>query len=342
VGGRRAGRRGSPTRTCHRSSSPGPRTRTRGGRRAARRAADAGGPARPTARPSAATPIRSAGRRRPPRTIRPTRGRGRRDGRRPGRALWGRGRRARTRRCRGRRRRAAPGPSAGGPWERRWQTRRPGRLASATLEGRTGLDAAVPEVGRRVPQRPAAWMASPTGRLSDAPQRLWPGCALARGRHLGLGRGPVPPCLGASGGGGPRLLPPELGGLAGRPLQLIHPLPGCRNESAAEEQDAAEPQETADPNERTSAHQESPVELNASLGCLIGHAVTPLSRAGGRLAVPEQPLVDSAGAGGTTHHPVGVIPTASKRGTSERATVGGAWIATRPLDNPDAPRRAIP
>jgi hypothetical protein len=99
--------------------------------------------------------------------------------------------------------------------ERRWRTRRPGRLAPATLEGRTGLDAVVPGDGRRVPQRPAAWMASPTGRLSDAPRRSGPVRALARGRHLGL---------------------------------------------------------------------------NAGLGCLIGLAVTPLSRAGGRLAVPEQPL----------------------------------------------------
>jgi hypothetical protein len=133
-------------------------------------------------------------------------------------------------------------------------------------------------------------MASPTGRLSDAPWRLWPVRALARGRHLGLGRGSVPPCLGARGGGGPGLPPPELGGLAGRPLQLIHPPPGRRNDRGAEEQDATEPQETADSDERTSAHQESPVELNASLGCLIGHAVTPLSRAGGRLAVLDQLL----------------------------------------------------
>jgi hypothetical protein len=115
-------------------------------------------------------------------------------------------------------------------------------------------------------------------RLADLLRAV---CALAPGRHLGLGRRPVPPCLGTCGGGGPGLLPLEFRDFAWRSLQLIHPPPSRRDDSGAEEQDAGEPQETTDPNERTSCYQESPVESNSILGWLIGHSVTPLSRTEG-------------------------------------------------------------
>jgi hypothetical protein len=121
-----------------------------------------------------------------------------------------------------------------------------------------------------VTSRPAD-PAAPAGPLRT-------GGALAPRRHLGLARRSVPPCLGTCPGGGPSLLPPELGDLAGRSLQLAHPPPGRRNGGGAEEQDAGERHEAADPDERTSCHQEAPVALNPVLGCLVSHNVTPCPR----------------------------------------------------------------
>src|SRR5215212_8643575 len=76
------------------------------------------------------------------------------------------------------------------------------------------------------------------------------------------GRRPVPPCLGAGGGGGPRLLPSALGELAGRLLELVHSLPGRRHDRGTDQQHAGEPEETADPDEHTSCCDTSPAELD--------------------------------------------------------------------------------
>jgi hypothetical protein len=159
------------------------------------------------------------------------------------------------------------------------------RQASGTCTVRSSQSVSSPSTGPRTAPRNGTihrlplsrWRARKTNpQVIVAPAGpLRTGRALAPRRHLGLARRPVPPCLGTCPGGGPGLLPPELGDLAGRSLQLIHPPPGRRNGSGAEDQHASEPQETADPDECTSCHQETPVALNPVLGCLIGHDVTP-------------------------------------------------------------------
>ena len=98
---------------------------------------------------------------------------------------------------------------------------------------------------------------------------------LGRGRP---GLGSVPPCPGAGSGSGPGLLPLAPGDLTGRLLELVHPLPGRRQERRADEHHARKPQQTTDPDQHPSPDQEAAVDLNAPLGRVIAHHLRPFRR----------------------------------------------------------------
>jgi hypothetical protein len=118
----------------------------------------------------------------------------------------------------------------------------------------------------------------------DRPERLgrhWRISATAAARYLGRGRrglGSVPPCPGAGSGSRPGLLPRAPGELAGGLLELVHPLPGRREQRRADEHHARKPQQTTDPDQHPSPDQEAAVDLNAPLGCVIAHHLRPFRR----------------------------------------------------------------
>src|SRR5215211_2565276 len=91
---------------------------------------------------------------------------------------------------------------------------------------------------------------------------------LGRGRP---GLGSVPPCLGTRGGSHLGLLPLAPGQLAGGLLQLIHPLPGRREERRADQHHARKPQKPTDPDQQPSPDQQAAVELHAPRGGVVAH-----------------------------------------------------------------------
>jgi hypothetical protein len=120
--------------------------------------------------------------------------------------------------------------------------------------------------------------------------------ATAAARSLGRrrrGLWSVPPCLGTCSASGPGLLPPAPGDLAGRLLQLIHPLPGRREERRADEHETRQPHKPTDPDQHPSPCQEAAVDLNAPLGCVIAHHLGSFSPIGGRPNCGDDALTDS-------------------------------------------------
>src|SRR5512132_1682833 len=91
---------------------------------------------------------------------------------------------------------------------------------------------------------------------------------LGRGRP---GLGSVPPCLGSRRGSHLCLLPLAPGHLAGGLLQLIHPLPGRREQRGADQHHARESQKTTDPDQHPSPDQQAAVDLHALRGCVVAH-----------------------------------------------------------------------
>ena len=103
---------------------------------------------------------------------------------------------------------------------------------------------------------------------------------LGRGRP---GLGSVPPCSGTRRGSRLGLLPLAPGHLAGGLLQLIHPLPGRREERGADEHHARKPQKTTDPDQHPSPDQQAAVDLHALRRMRCCSSASFLSPIGGRL-----------------------------------------------------------
>src|SRR5215211_892771 len=108
----------------------------------------------------------------------------------------------------------------------------------------------------------------PPATGANAPLPESPGLAVWR---------PVPPGGGPGGGRGLGLLPAAPGDLTRRPLQVVHPLPGRRDQRRRHQRHPGEPQQPAQGDQDPPSDEQAAVELDISLGGLIGHRLHPLS-----------------------------------------------------------------